>query len=193
MKAPFDEVHQRFERGERAIVEGNYERAGAEYAFVVEAVKWFPCENKEVAGLSRLAAVRAEAVSRFLGNAEASPTRSETNPVPSRLPDDWTLNQLRRDPGKFEEGNSEVMAKANAMAMSPDFRDTPLPDVVTQIREISRLNILIDEESIDAAEAIRVTWSALGQRLPGLLDEVARQCRLRWYIEQGCVILTRRP
>ncbi|GEM_PF-6176737 len=188
------EFRRRFDLGTSSLVAGDYVRAGEHFDYVVLLAKYSPYENSEIARGAVLAKDRAETAAALLGDHATPEHRTEgaSEPVQRTLVDS-ILERRHRDPVREASLRSDVMAVVAATTMSPDFQGTPLPVVVTYMRAVSRLNILVDEESVERVEEVRVTWSALGQRLSSLLDEVARQCRLHWVIEQGTIILTRRP
>ncbi|MEK7866050.1 MAG: hypothetical protein AAB434_05160 [Planctomycetota bacterium] len=93
---------------------------------------------------------------------------------------------------EMSDVDREVKAKMRDTKISLNFTDAPLPDVVTFLREYTRLNILIDEASIEAPADKKITFRVDELAFEQAFDLILKMLDLAYKIEQGTIIITTR-
>ena len=139
-------------------------------------------EGRELASLQLRAMARSESESAELPQGEWVHIRTRRPYLGLRHGDERSMELAK-----------EVKEKMRSTLVSTGFRDTPLPDVVTWLRESSRLNILIDERAIPDPGSVRVTLQLVRpEAFDHVIECIVARQGLRSYIDQGCVIITAR-
>ena len=112
--------------------------------------------------------------------------------------EDWRTVRNRQPRGfgptadELSDRDKEVKAKMRDTKISLNFTDAPLPDVVTFLREYTRLNILIDEAKIEAPADKKITFRVDDLPFEQAFDLILKMLDLAYKIDQGTIIITTR-
>ena len=77
----------------------------------------------------------------------------------------------------------------NSIKISLNFTDTPLPEVVSFMQEVTQLNIMVDRHSIEDPESKTVTFKVDELAFDQALDLILKMADLGYEVDQGVIVL----
>lgn len=121
-------------------------------------------------------------------------SRPVVGPPPQEAAEDpW--DRLRAEIAEEDRSASSSEATRRAAAeirVTQEFNETPLPEVISLLQEVTQLNIMIDRRSIEDPESWNLRMSATDLSLCDVLDAMCARLGFGWLVDEGVIVVTTR-
>ncbi len=88
------------------------------------------------------------------------------------------------------ESERKTYAAMSSIKISLNFTDTPLPEVVSFMQEVTQLNIMIDRRAIEDPESKTVTFKVDELAFDQALDLILKMADLAFRVDEGVIVIT---
>ncbi|MCC6741775.1 MAG: hypothetical protein IT452_22335 [Planctomycetia bacterium] len=97
---------------------------------------------------------------------------------------------IQKQERKISESERKTYAAMSSIKISLNFTDTPLPEVVSFMQEVTQLNIMIDRKAIEDPESKTVTFKVDDLAFDQALDLILKMADLAYKIDEGVIVIT---
>ena len=91
---------------------------------------------------------------------------------------------------KMSDAERKTLTAMTSIRISLNFTDTPLPEVVSFMQEVTQLNIMIDRRAIEDPESKTVTFKVEELAFDQALDLILKMADLAYRIDEGVIVVT---
>ncbi|MBI2922527.1 MAG: hypothetical protein HYY18_15860 [Planctomycetes bacterium] len=194
----FNEANEEFERERFGISE-----ALCDKILVLDPNNRDASDLKEIAAMARhkqadraiLTNLRNEWKWQF--NAIDMKTIGQVKVVEFPEPEIWVDVISKRIPrgiakheDKMSDAERKTMTAMTSIRISLNFTDTPLPEVVSFMQEVTQLNIMIDRRAIEDPESKTVTFKVEELAFDQALDLILKMADLAYRVDEGVIVIT---
>jgi type II secretory pathway component HofQ len=99
---------------------------------------------------------------------------------------------LRATKAPAEAQSQAIRDRMSSIKISLNFTDTPLPEVVSFMSEVTQLNMVIDRKLIEDPDAKTVTFRVDELAFDQALDLIMKMANLGTQVQDGVVVITSR-
>jgi type II secretory pathway component GspD/PulD (secretin) len=97
---------------------------------------------------------------------------------------------IQKQEKKVSESERKTYAAMSSIKISLNFTDTPLPEVVSFMQEVTQLNIMIDRRAIEDPESKTVTFKVDELAFDQALDLILKMADLAYRVDEGVIVIT---
>lgn len=97
---------------------------------------------------------------------------------------------IQKQERKVSEPERKTYAAMSSIKISLNFTDTPLPEVVSFMQEVTQLNIMIDRKAIEDPESKTVTFKVDELAFDQALDLILKMADLAYRVDEGVIVIT---
>ncbi|MBI2920854.1 MAG: hypothetical protein HYY18_07180 [Planctomycetes bacterium] len=97
-----------------------------------------------------------------------------------------------RAPEPQAEATAKTREAVKTARVDLDFRDVPLPDVISSLQEATQLNVMINRRWVEDPERVTPTVSGRGMTVEEALAQILDPHGLAWRIDKGVLVVTTR-
>ena len=91
---------------------------------------------------------------------------------------------------KISDAERRTLAAMSSIKISLNFTDTPLPEVVAFMQEVTQLNIMIDRRAIEDPASKTVTFRVEELAFDQALDLILKMADLAYRVDEGVIVIT---
>ena len=91
---------------------------------------------------------------------------------------------------KMSDAERRTLTAMTSIRISLNFTDTPLPEVVSFMQEVTQLNIMIDRRAIEDPESKTVTFKVEELAFDQALDLILKMADLAYRVDEGVIVIT---